>query len=358
MLAINGRYDVSKQALVGTIKGLWILSETGSKGWSVEGPSLGGWEVSATLAIPGRLLVGTTHYAYGATIRISDDNGKTWTQPAGQPRYREGQPYKVNRIWELVADPHNLDRIYCGVDEAALFISDDRGESWREVESLTNLPSRPHWRPGAGGLCLHTILPHPTDPKTLWIGISAVGFFRTNDGCASWTALNKTLPALPTGSPDPEAAYCVHRAVVDPANPSSLYMQFHGGVLRSDDAGDTWQPIEDGLPSNFGFPMVVTPGGRVITAPLLDQETRYMKDGILRTYVTDDRGKAWKESSAGLPKDPRFVGVLRCAMAADKKSDVVLFGTTTGELFNSRDAGKNWSQIPGQFQRVLHVSFA
>jgi photosystem II stability/assembly factor-like uncharacterized protein len=343
--------------LIGTAKGLLVARSQDHRTWQLDGPYLAGWEVSTTLALPGRMLVGTTHYAYGATIRTSDDDGQTWTQPVSQPRYAEGSPYKVNRIWELVAAPQG-GRIYTGVDEAALFASDDRGESWQEITGLTAHPSRPHWYAGGGGLCLHTILVHPRDPQTIWVGISAVGLFRTRDGGRSWTNLNKTLPGLPTGSPDETTICCVHRVALDPTNADTMYMQYHGGVFKSADSGDTWTPIETGLPGNFGFPMVATPAGRLVTVPLESEGTRYVKEGRLRVYASDDRGASWSPSEAGLPADPRYVGVLRSAMAADTQSELIAFGTTLGEVYVSPDAGRSWSQIPGQFQRVLHVSIA
>jgi hypothetical protein len=344
------------KVMIGTAKGLFVARSDDNAAWRLDGPYLAGWEVSTTLDAGGRMLVGTTHYAYGATVRVSDDDGQTWTQPDGQPRYAEGSPYKVNRIWELV--PGHGGRLYCGVDEAALFTSDDRGQSWQEVVGLTALPSRPHWNAGGGGLCLHTILPHPTDPQTLWIGISAVGLFRTKDAGATWANLNKTLPALPTGSPDESATCCVHRVALDPTDPRTLYMQYHGGVLRSVDNGDHWTAIENGLPGNFGFPMVAAPSGRLVIVPLEGEGTRYVKEGRLRVFASDDRGDSWRPTEAGLPGDPRYVGVLRSAMAADRKSELVVFGTTLGELYASPDAGRSWQPIPGQFQRVLHVSIS
>ena len=353
---------MSMSVMIGTAKGLFVAKPSGD-GWGIEGPMLAGWEVAATLAVGGaggRMYAGTTHYAYGATVRVSDDRGKTWRQPEGQPRQGDGSGgtgRKTERIWELVAAPTG-GRIYAGVDNAALFASDDRGETWREVEGLTNHPSRPHWQPGGGGLCLHTILVHPVDPKTVWVGISAVGLLRTRDGGATWENLNRTLPALPTGSPDETTACCVHRVALDPADPDAMYMQYHGGVLRSRDAGDTWSAMEAGLPGNFGFPIVATPARRLLAVPLESQETRYVKDGRLAVYASDDGGDSWGESSAGLPTDPRYVGVLRSAMAADSESETVAFGTTLGEVFASADGGRRWTQIPGQFQRVLHVSIS
>lgn len=340
--------------LISTGKGLFQLNQTATS-WQFSEAQLAGWEVTCAIADGTRLIVGTTHYAYGATIRISDDNGATWRQPDAQPRYPEGSPYKVNRIWELVRDP-KTGRIYCGIDEAALFYSDDRGESWQLVEALTNLPSRPHWQPGGGGLCLHTILVDPKKPGRMWVGISAVGAFRTDDNGATWTNLNKTLPALPTGSSDPDAACCVHRMVQDRVEPDTLYMQFHGGVFRSRDAGNTWDTIENGLPGNFGFPMVATPSGRLMVVPLVADTQRYAHDGRLRVYASDDHGDSWHDSSTGLSTEPRYVGVLRSAMIADTKSDLVAFGTTMGEMNVSTDAGHHWTAIPGQLQRIMHVT--
>ncbi|MBC7783032.1 MAG: exo-alpha-sialidase [Burkholderiales bacterium] len=348
--------------LVGTAKGLFAFHSSDGRSWHMDGPFLAGWEVSATLVKAGRWYTGTTHYAYGATIRVSDDRGATWRQPEGQPRFDQtpGSPsaeWKVNRIWELMSDP-SRERIYVGIDEAALFASDDRAETWNEVESLTRQPSRKAWFAGGGGLCLHTIIPHPTNPDRMWLGISAVGAFRTDDGGKSWKNLNRTLPALPTGSPDETAACCVHRIAIDPAKPDMLYMQYHGAVMRTLDAGENWERIETGLPGNFGFPMVCAQGNRLLVIPLENEGVRYVPGGALRVYASENSGQSWHESGAGLPDDPRFTGVLRSAMAADAQSPVVAFGTTSGELFASADSGRTWQPIAGQFPRIMHVSIS
>ncbi len=341
--------------LVGTAKGLFVFESADGHSWKSSGPFLGGWEVSSTLRKGNRWYVGTTHYAYGATIRVSDDQGANWTQLANQPTFRPETGWKVNRIWELVGDSKS-DRIYAGIDEAAIFYSDDQGNNWTEMSGLT--AGRKDWCPGAGGLCLHSIIPHPTDKNRVWVGISAVGAFRTDDGGKSWKNLNKTLPILPTGSPDESTACCVHRIAIDPNNSDSLYMQYHGGVLKSDDAGDNWVRIENGLPSNFGFPMVMTRSGRLLVIPLVADSERYVAGGKLRVYASEDKGNTWADSSKNIPADPRFSGVLRCAMASDPNSSVVAFGTTNGEVLVSPDSGRNWKLLPVQLPRVLHVSIA
>jgi photosystem II stability/assembly factor-like uncharacterized protein len=305
----------------------------------------------------GRIYAGTTHYSFGATVRVTDDFGKEWVQLEGRPHYPPETGWQLKKIWQLTpGHASEPDTVWAGVDEAGLFVSRDRGMSWSEVSSLTRDHNRNKWFPGNGGLCLHTILIDPRNKDRMWVGISAVGAFRTEDGGKSWKNLNKTLPQLPTGSDDGAVCCCVHKMVNDPRDAGTMYMQYHGGVFKSTDAGDNWAPIESGLPGNFGFPMVITRRGELLVAPLGSDENRVMKDGRLQVYKSSDGGASWKPSGNGLPTDPQYVSVLRDAMAVDAlDTPGVYFGTTTGEVYASADGGANWSKLPGQLPRINTV---
>ena len=293
---------------VGTTKGAFFF-ETDEKhsAWKMTGPHLAGWEIYSLLChqrgdgSPPRFLAGTSHWSYGATVRTSDDFGETWHQQEGRPEYPKETGWKLNKIWQLVAHPSQRDTLYAGVDEAGLFVSRDRGNTWAEITSLTRRPDRAAWQPGGGGLCLHTVVVDPTRPERIWIGISAVGAFRTDDSGATWTNLNATLPNQATGSPDNTVAHCIHKIVQDTKSPDTLYMQFHGGVYKSTDAGDHWAKIENGLPSNFGFPMAVTGGGDVFICPLDSDEKRYTKGGNSRSIARVTAARVGSHFRKGCP---------------------------------------------------------
>lgn len=363
--------------MVGTTKGAFFFtSDEKRHKWEMSGPHLPGWEIYSLLCDGAgngnsdggsnggsngtpRLLAGTAHYSFGATVRVSDDMGQSWQQPDGRPEYPKDSGFKVNRIWQLVSHPARPGTIFAGIDEAGLFVSNDRGGTWSEIRSLAGDPPRKNWFPGNGGLCLHTILIDPANPRRMWVGISAVGALRTDDGGETWKNLNRTLPALPTGSPDNATACCVHKIVQDPRQADTLYMQYHGGVLKSTDAGDTWTAIESGLPSNFGFPLAVTRGGDLFVCPLDSDEKRYAKDGKLRVYRSQDGGANWHACTKGLPAEPTYVGVLRDAMATDPLDPAgVYFGTTMGEVYASVDSGDSWQKLPAQLPRVTTVKTA
>jgi photosystem II stability/assembly factor-like uncharacterized protein len=348
--------------LVGTVRGAFFFHSNGDRtNWEMTGPHLDGWEIYSLYGLGNngnsRIFAGTSHYVYGPTIRVSEDMGDTWTQVEGSPAYSQESGFKLNRIWQIVpGHPSQPNTLYAGVDEAGLFVSRNGGATWEEVTSLTDHYTRDEWGPGNGGLCLHTILPDPTNPQRMWLGISAVGAFRTDDGGQSWKLCNNGLPQGPTGVRNIEVGRCVHIMVLDPEDPETLYCQFHGGVFKSTDAADSWQPIEAGLPGNFGFPMGVTNDGDLFVIPLEDQGQRHMKDGRLRVYRSRDRGQSWSASGKGLPEQPQYVGVLRDALAVDSLNPAgVYFGTSMGEVFYSPDAGDNWDKLPGQFPRITMI---
>lgn len=344
--------------LVGTTRGTFIFqADPERRSWRMTGPHLDGWEVYSMCADGERLFAGTSHFVYGPTIRISNDMGATWEQVEKSPSYSKESGFTLNRIWQIVpGHPSEPDTMYAGVDEAGLFVSRDRGATWNEVTSLSRHPTRDEWGPGAGGLCLHTILPDPSNAKRMWVGISAVGVFRTDDGGESWKTCNTGLPQLATGLRNQDVGRCVHKLVLDPHNPDTLYCQFHGGVFKSTDGADSWQAIESGLPSNFGFPMVATKQGDLFVIPLEGDTTRHVKDGQLRVYRSTDGGANWVDTSRGLPEQPHYVGVLRDSMAVDALEPAgVYFGTSMGEIFYSPDSGESWSQLPGRFPRITSI---
>jgi photosystem II stability/assembly factor-like uncharacterized protein len=300
----------------------------------------------------GRLFAGTCHLAYGPSLRVSQDGGETWRQLPHSPRYERERGRCVQRIWQLAEGPNGT--LYAGVDEAGLFSSGDGGETWRELEGMTRHPSAPGWTPCASGIPVHSLVPHPTDARKLWVAISDGGVFRTADGGESWTACANGLPAR---SGDPEGMRRgVHRLAADPFAPETLYVQHIEGVFRSTDGGESWLPLNRGLTELFGFPLAVTAGGDLYIAPL-DRETRCFPEGRLRLYRLRHGEAEWEPVGRGLPETPHYVGVLRDALAADSRSPAgIYFGTTQGDVFCSADGGENWYRLPGQFSRVTTVS--
>ena len=347
--------------LVGTNRGAFFFhSDAERKVWEMTGPHLDGWEIYSLFGQNSgrnRVFAGTSHFVYGPTIRVSEDDGATWTQVEAGPQYAEESGFKLNRIWQIVeGHATEPDTLYAGVDEAGLFASRDGGTTWEEVTGLTRHHTREEWAPGNGGLCLHTILLDPTNAKRMWVAMSAVGVFRTDDGGASWKVCNQGLPEVLTGVRTTEVGRCVHKVVLDPNDPNTLYLQFHGGVFKSTDGADSWQPIESGLPSNFGFPMGITAGGDLFVIPLESDMQRHVKDGRLRVYRSRDGGQSWADASRGLPEQPHYVGVLRDAMAVDTMEPAgIYFGTNMGEVFYSADAGESWNRLPGQFPRITSI---
>lgn len=347
--------------LVGTQKGAFCYrSDTSRRDWGLTGPHLPGWEFYSLLGDSRnghRLFAGTSHFVYGPSLRVSEDFGQTWTEIEDSPRYSAESGFALKRIWQIVpGHPSQPERFYAGVEEAGLFVSKDCGRSWQEIDALTRHPTRPGWFPGNGGLCLHTILIDPSNPQRIWIGISAVGVFRTEDGGLSWQTCNTGLPEVPTGQPYPEIGRCVHKMALDPVDPNTLYMQFHGGVFKSTDGADSWTAIETGLPGNFGFPMVITASGHLYVIPLISDEQRFVKDGKLRVYESLNGGQSWEVVGTGLPEQAHFVGVLRDSMAVDSLEPAGLyFGTTMGEVYASADAGLHWQRLPGQLPRITTV---
>ncbi len=366
---------MAKQALVlvGTSQGLFVLrSDQDRREWEINGPYLHGWEVYSVLGHDGqgrppRLIAGTSHTAYGPAVRVSDDIGRTWRQVEQGPRYPKESGFKLNRVWQLApGHPSEPDTIFAGVEEAGMFVSRDRGESWTELDALTRHPTRPEWFPGNGGLCLHTILVHPTNPRRMWAAASAVGVFRTDDGGESWRTCNQGLARVPTGQPCPEVGYCAHKIALDPLDPDTMYMQYHGGVFKSTDGAESWYPIEEGLPPDrisvepaapFGFAIASSHTRDVFLIPLESSEKRTMRDGRLLVYrLRQDGSDRWEPVGDVVPDEQRHVNVLRDALAVDSLEPYgTYFGTTSGEVYYSLDRGVSWGRIPAQFSRILAV---
>lgn len=352
--------------IVGTNKGVFLyVTDSTRKHWSLKGPFLNGWEAYSVLGDSrrgDRLFAGTSHAAYGATIRVSDDFGETWRQVVNGPRYAPETGFSLNRIWQLTpAGESEPDTIYAGAEEAGLFVSRDRGETWEELDALTKHPTRPEWFGGAGGLCLHTILVDPRDSQRIWVAMSAVGVFRSEDGGKSWKTCNKGLNRAATGQPDDSIGYCVHKMMMDPRDPDTIYMQEHGGVFLSRDGGDSWIPYEEGLaiPEGempFGFPIAVAPNGDQFIIPLESSEKRTMRDGKLIVWSRRPGDDAWQPIGDVVPDEQQHVSVLRDAMTVDSLEPYGLyFGTTSGELFCSLDRGVTWERLPGRLSRILAV---
>ena len=331
--------------LLGTRKGAFILEgDADRESFAIRGPFCEAMPIQhlAWDQADGALLAGAGSPWYGATVWRSADLGATWTQSGSGLSYGDEGP-KVTRVWNLTS-AHGA--LYAGVEPAGLFKSTDSGTTWQHVAGLREHPSTASWQPGNGGLILHSIVPHPTDPAHMWVGISAVGTFETTDGGATWTARNVGVRADFNPDPHPETGQCVHKLGLHPDRPEVLYQQNHCGVYRSDDAGASWIEITPGLPSQFGFPLVVHPRDprSIYVIPLNgDDRGRYMSDGEAAVWRSRDEGRSWSRSAVGLPHPDAYIGVLREAMASDPLTPAgIYFGTSTGQLFGSRDEGDSW----------------
>jgi photosystem II stability/assembly factor-like uncharacterized protein len=341
---------------VGTQKGAFVFrTDERREKWTIDGPLFRGWKVTAFgLDGRGRYLAATASDVYGAALHRSSDL-KTWKQIDHGPKLPEGAPGELKQIW-FVAETKGV--LYAGVDDAALFSSADGGDSWRVVNGLSNHPSRPAWFPGAGGMCAHSFLADAATARRLWCGISAVGVFRSDDGGATWTPKNQGVPVIIEDKNWKDIGYCVHAIAHDPANPDVIWRQDHRGMFRTRDGGDSWTRIENGLPSSFGFPLArQARTGSLFSFPLESDEYRLPPEGKLRVFRSRDGGDSWQPLGKGLPTEPAYSGVLRSAMATDDFATGagVYFGTTSGEIFASRDDGDSWTALPGSFPRILTV---
>ncbi len=332
--------------LVGTRKGLFTLTaDAGRTSWEVAGPEFAGWQVNSVDHDPrtGTTYAAVTSEMYGPLIGRSDDLGRTWDQSSEGFTYGDGGD-ELRGAWAVKAalEPGV---VYAGARPAGLFRSADGGKTWSELAALRTHPTSEHWSPGAAGLILHTIVPHPTDPAVLWAGISAAGVYRTADGGETWEPRNAGINAPWETAEPPVAGQCCHKFRLGGGSAARLFQQNHVGQFRSDDGGDTWQPIHEGLPSEFGFPVATHPrdADTAWFLPLVGAEHRFVPDGVPVVYRTRDGGGTYEPLTAGLPAGPAHLVILRDAMATDVLDPVgVYFGTSTGQVFASPDEGDTW----------------
>lgn len=341
--------------LVGTDKGLFILRSNDRQSWTVDGPHFKGWRATASARDPrGRWFVATASQVYGTALHVSDDL-EQWTPIDAAPTWGADSGRKLNQVWTF--NLHDS-RYYAGVDVAGLFASDDRGQTWQPVTGLNEHETRGGWFPGAGGLCAHCVLVDDANPQRVWCGISAVGVFRSDDGGATWTPKNEGVKVVIEDKHHPDIGYCVHGLAADPHDANTIWRRDHVGMYRSRDAGDHWERIENGLPSWFGFPIALDRNTKDLwIIPLESDEYRLPVDGRLEVYRSRDGGDSWQSTSAGLPREHAYCGVLRGALDVDHLSPCgVTFGTTAGDVYTSADAGESWTRVPVTLPRVFSVA--
>ncbi|MEV7428556.1 exo-alpha-sialidase [Nocardioides sp. NPDC092400] len=353
--------------MVGTRKGLWLgRSDEARKDWEFTGPHFDMEEVYScmvdTRGERPRLLAGASSSWLGPQVRRSDDLGATWEEtPGGAVRFPDDVDASVERIWQLTPGP-DPGSVWAGTEPGAVFRSHDGGETFALERALWDHPHRSEWGEGFGGQAFHTVLPHPTDPASVTVAISTGGVYQTSDGGASWQPRNTGIRAdfLPEGQQYPELGQCVHKVARHPARPERLYLQNHGGVYRSDDHAATWVSIADGLPADFGFPVVVHPQepDTVFLFPLSAGFGRYPTDGRARVWRSRDAGETWEELGDGLP-DRFFVGVMRDAMCADDHERTGLYlGARNGAVWGSADGGDTWRCVVADLPDVMVVRAA
>ena len=359
--------------LVGTRKGAFILTSDGTRDrWNVSGPHFGGWEMyhlKGSPADPNRIYASQSSGWFGQTMQRSDDGGKTW-QPVGNKFVYDGvpgthqwydgtpHPWEFKRVWHLEASLTDPDVVYAGVEDAAIFKSTDGGTTWGELPGLRGHGSGPRWQPGAGGLCLHTILLDPANPQRMFIAISAAGAFRTDDGGTTWKAINQGLRSQYIPDPNAEVGHCVHRIAMHRSRPNTLFMQKHWDVMRTDNAGDKWTEVSGNLPTDFGFVIDVHAHEpeTIYVVPIKSDSEHYPMDGALRVYRSRTGGNEWEPLTKGLPQQNCYVNVLRDSMTVDQLDPCgIYFGTTGGQVYASSDGGDSWAPIVHDLPPVLSV---
>lgn len=342
--------------LVGTMKGAFLFrSDDQREQWEEAGPYFPGRSIYS-LAFDGRnarqkLWAAVNSPYWGSFLSSSNDFGKTWSDPETYNiKFPEGSEVSLKQVWQITADPHDADTLYCGVEPAALFKSTDAGETWSLNRGLFDHPHRTQWMPGGGGLCLHTILVDPSNSKRMHVAISTGGVYRSEDGGETWEPRNKGICArfLPPDQQYPEWGQCVHKVVSHPSNPDRMFLQHHWGVYRSDNAGDSWDDIGQGLPSDFGFAMEIDPHdpNTVFIIPIESDEFRCTPEAKLRVYRTRNGGSSWEPLTEGLPQEDAFETILRDNLIADANNPTGLyFGTRSGKVFGSRNGGDSWTML-------------
>jgi BNR/Asp-box repeat len=382
------------RVLVGTRKGAFILTSDGKRQtWDVSGPHFAGWEIyhlKGSPADPNRIYVSQSSGWFGQVIQRSNDGGKTWEAPGGGVRTLPGgmragesnrfvydvspdtgkpltthqwydgtqHPWEFKRVWHLEPSLADPDTVYAGVEDAGLFRTVDGGHSWQEVPGLRGHGTGPRWQPGAGGLCLHTILLDPVNPGRIFVAISSAGSFRSDDAGKTWRPINQGLKSLYLPDPTAEIGHCVHRIALHPSRPDVLFMQKHWDVMRSDDAGDSWREVSGNLPTDFGFAIDVHAHEpeTVYVVPIKSDSEHFPLDGKLRVYRSRTGGNEWEALTQGLPQSDCYVDILRDAMAVDSLDPCgVYFGTTGGQVYGSPDAGDSWVPIVRDLPPVFSV---
>lgn len=386
------------RVLVGTRKGAFVMESDGKRQeWEISGPHFAGWPVyhlKGSAVNPDRIYASQTSDWFGQIIQRSDDGGKTWMQPGTPPgesdaaaaggmpkpasnkfvydtsaetgrpltthQWYDGtqHPWEFKRVWHLEPSLTDPDTVYAGIEDAALFRSTDGGQNWQELSGLRGHGTGPKWQPGAGGMCLHTIVLDPKDAQRMYIAISAAGAFRTDDGGRTWKPINQGLRSNYIPDPTAEVGHCVHRIAMHRSRPGVLFMQKHWDVMRSDNAGDTWREVSGNLPTDFGFVIDVHAHEpeTIYVVPIKSDSEHFPLDGKLRVYRSRKGGNEWEELSRGLPQRDCYVNVLRDAMSIDTMDTCgVYFGTTGGQVYASADAGDSWAPIVRDLPAVLSV---
>ena len=385
------------RVLVGTRKGAFILESDGTrKKWDVSRPYFSGWELyhlKGSPADPNRIYASQTSAWFGQIIQRSDDGGKTWQQPGtppGEPTTAPGgmpkgesnkfvydtsaetgkpltthqfydgtqHPWEFKRVWHLEPSLTDPDTVYAGVEDAAIFCTTDGGKNWKELPGLRGHGTGPKWQPGAGGMCLHTVILDPSNPQRIYIAISAAGAFRTDDGGTTWKPINRGLYSQYIPTPTAEVGHCVHHVAMNPKRPGVLFMQKHWHVMRSDDAGENWTKVSGNLPTDFGFVIDVHAHEpeTIYVVPIKSDGEHFVPDGKLRVYRSRTGGNEWEALRKGLPQKNCYVNVLRDAMAVDSLDKCgIYFGTTGGQVYCSADAGDSWAAIVRDLPAVLSV---
>jgi photosystem II stability/assembly factor-like uncharacterized protein len=383
------------RVLAGTRKGAFILESDGKRRtWEVSGPHFAGWEMyhlKGSPEDPNRIYASQTSGWFGQIIQRSDDGGKTWHQPGtppGEPpppgppkaasnkfvydasaetgkplithQWYDGtqRPWEFKRVWHLEPSLTDPNTVYAGIEDAALFRSTDGGENWHELSGLRGHGTGPKWQPGAGGMCLHSIILDPSNAQRLWIAISAAGAFRSDDGGDTWKPINRGLRSEYIPDPTAEVGHCVHHIAMHPKRPGVLFMQKHWDVMRSDDAGENWKEVSGNLPTDFGFVIDVHAHEpeTIYVVPIKSDGEHFVHEGKLRVYRSRTGGNEWEALTKGLPQKDCYVNVLRDAMAVDCLDKCgIYFGTTGGQVYCSADAGDSWNPIVRDLPAVLSV---
>ncbi len=360
------------RVLVGTRKGAFILTSDGKRSkWKVEGPHFAGWEIyhmKGSQADPNRIYASQSSGWFGQIIQRSNDGGKSWEAvdnkfaydgTPGTHLWYDGtqHPWEFKRVWHLEPSLDNPDEVYAGVEDAAMFHTTDGGKSWHELPGLRAAKGN-LWQPGAGGMGLHTIVLDPVHKGRIYIAISAAGAFRSDDAGKSWRPINQGLRSTQLPDPEAEVGHCVHRIAMHPTKPDVLFMQKHWDIMRSDNGGASWREVSGDLPTDFGFPIDVHAHEpeTIYVVPIKSDSEHYPPEGKLRVYRSRSGGTEWEPLTRGLPQQDCYVNVLRDAMAVDRMEDCgIYFGTTGGQVYGSSDSGDSWNPIVRDLPAVLSV---